>query len=170
MRRITYLALLGFIVFACKTTKNTVNENIKPVSVKVFLEQPFGVNETVASLKKHFYEDVKIRKIVRRNKHDSSKVDSIFQFYHNKSEVFIYKTYFNREMLIGGVIYDFRFPLINGVVPGMKRESFFKAFKDIESNSKDSVKLNSKEMMREFTFIFNAKGELKKIKFSSYID
>jgi hypothetical protein len=166
MRRI-YIFLMTLMVFACKTTKVTTNANHQPVSVNEFLDQPFGVNETVASLKKHFGKGVKLKRMIRRNKHDAQKVDTIFQFYYRKSEVFIYKTYFNREMLLGGVIVDSRFPLINGVIPGIERDSFFKA---IESTPKDSIKLNSKELMREFTFIFDSKGVLRKINFSSYVD
>jgi len=161
---------LVFLAYACKSLKETVVKSNQSVTVTTFLEQPFGVSETIASLRKHFSDDVKIKKVIRRNKHDVQKVDTIFQFYHKKSEVFVYKTYFNREMLIGGVITDFRFPLINGVVPGMTRNDFFKSFKDLEISTEDSIKLNSKELMRKFTFIFDSKGVLKKINFSSYVD
>ena len=170
MRKIIYIILLIFVIFSCKSLKDTVKENYHSVSTKVFLDQPFGVNETVASLKKHFDKGVKLKRMIRRNKFDAQKVDTIFQFYYRKSEVFIYKTYFNREMLLGGVIIDNKFPLINGVTPGMKRDAFFKAFNDLEVTPNDSVKLNSKELMREFTFIFDLKGVLKKINFSSYVD
>lgn len=170
MRRIISILLLFLAAFACNSTKDIVNSIHQPVSVKAFLEQPFGVNETVASLKKHFDKSVKIKKFIRRNKHDNQKIDTIFKFYNRKSEVFIYKTYFSREMLLGGVIYDNKFPLINGVVPGIKRDAFFKAFNDLGASQKDSVELYSKEMMRKFTFTFDSKGTLKKISFSSYVD
>ena len=159
-----------FVVYSCKTIKDVVNTNCQPVSVKTFLDQPFGVNETVAALKKHFDKGVKLKRMIRRNKFDAQKADTIIKFYSRKSEVFIYKTYFNREMLLGGVIEDNKIQLINGIALGMKRDAFFKAFNDLETNTKDSVKLNNKELMREFTFIFNAKGVLKKINFSSYVD
>ena len=170
MRRVIYLVLLIFLAYACKSLKDAVIESHQPVSVKVFLEQPFGVNETIASLKNHFDKGVKVKRMIRRNKHDAQKVDTIIQFYYRKSEVFIYKTYFNREMLLGGVITDSKFPLSNGVRPGMKRDAFFKAFNDLEISTEDSVRLYNKELMREFIFIFNSKDELKKINFSSYVD
>jgi len=170
MRKIIYLILLVFVASSCSTLKEVRTENYHPVSVKAFLDQPFGVNETVASLKKHFDKRVKVKRMIRRNKHDEQKVDTIVQFYYRKSEVFVYKTYFNREMLLGGMISDNRFPLINGVAPGMKRDDFFKAFTDLEVTTSLTVKLNSKELMREFTFIFDVKGTLKKIVFSSYVD
>jgi hypothetical protein len=97
-------------------------------------------------------------------------VDTIFQFYHGKSKVFVYKTSFNREMLLGGVITDSKFPMINGIVPGITREAFFKSFKDLESSQTDSINLNSKELTRKFTFIFDSRGILKKISFSLYVD
>ena len=158
-----------FALSACKTQRESIKES-HPISVNQFLDKPFGVEETVSSLKKHFDKSVKVKRMIRRNKFDAQKVDTIFQFYHRKSEVFIYKTYFNREMLLGGVIYDAKFPFINGVKPGIKREEFFKSFIDLSSNNKDSVKINNRESTREFTFVFDSKGVLKKISFSSYVD
>jgi hypothetical protein len=170
MRKTIYLLLLISLAYACKSLKDSVVERKQPVTVNVFLEQPFGESETVASLKKQFGKEVKIKRMIRRNKHDTQKVDTIFQLYHRKSSVFIYKTYFNRELILGGVIYDNKFPFINGVVPGMKRDDFFKSFKDLSVSPTDSVNLNSTEMNRKFTFIFDSKGVLKKISFSLYVD
>ena len=169
MKRIIAISLLLIAFSACKTQKESIKEN-HPVSVNQFLDKPFGVEETVSLLKKQFDSSVKIKRMIRRNKFDAQKVDTIFQFYHRKSEVFIYKTYFNREMLLGGVIYDTKFPLINGVKPGIKREAFFKSFNDLVPNNKDSVIISNKESTREFTFVFDSKGVLKKISFSSYVD
>jgi uncharacterized protein YcfL len=170
MRKILFLILIISLAVACRSLNGLVNESKQPVAVNQFLEKPFGESETIASLKKQFSKDVKIKRMIRRNKHDSQKIDTIFQFYYRKSEVFIYKTYFNREMLLGGVITDNKFPLINGVVPGMSRDNFFKSFKDINTNPTDSINLYSKELMRKFIFIFDKKGVLKKIDFSSYVD
>ncbi|NOU19452.1 MAG: hypothetical protein HOO91_18000 [Bacteroidales bacterium] len=171
MRKILFLILIISLVFACRSLKNgLVTESKQSVAVDQFLEKPFGESETIASLKKQFSKDVKLKRMIRRNKHDSQKVDTIFQFYYRKSEVFVYKTYFNREMLLGGVITDNKFPLLNGVVPGMSRDNFFKSFKDLNTNQADSINLYSKELMRKFIFIFDKKGVLKKIDFSSYVD
>ncbi len=170
MRKIIYIILLIFVASSCNSIKKVVRESHQSISVKAFLDQPLGVTETVSSLRKHFDKGVKLKRMIRRNKYDDQKVDTIFQFHYRKSEVFIYKTYFNREMLLGGVITDSKFPLINGVAPGMSRAAFFKSFNDLEITQNDSVKLNSKELMREFTFIFDSKGVLKKINFSSYVD
>jgi len=170
MRKIIYLLLLFFLVFACRTLTDVVDERYQPVTVNAFLDHPFGDSESVAALKKRFSKEVKIKRIIRRNKHDAQKVDTIFQFYYRKSSVFVYKTYFNREMIFGGVIYNNKFPLVNGVVPGMKRSEFFKSFKDLDATSADSMSLDSKEQTRKFTFIFDSKGKLKKINFSLYVD
>lgn len=161
--------LIASVVFACKTSKDIVGGLNQPTSVKMFLDKPFGVDENIVSFKKLF-DGVKLKKLIRRNKYDAQKVDTIFKFYTHKSEVFIYKTYFNREMLLGGVIADKKIPLINGVTTGMKRAAFFKAFTDLEFSSKDSVELSSQELMRKFTFVFDSKGVLKRITFSSYVD
>ncbi|RPH33152.1 MAG: hypothetical protein EHM93_06370 [Bacteroidales bacterium] len=170
MRKIVILSILAFAVFACKTSRNIAVKTNQTVTVKAFLDQPFGVDESIASFKKHFDHGVKLTKMIRRNKFDAQKVDTIFKFYTRKSEVFVYKTYFNREMLLGGVIKDKKFPLINGVMVGMKREDVFKAFNDLTITTKDSVELYSKELMRKFAFTFDSKGVLKKISFSSYVD
>ena len=170
MRRLVILSILVFAVIACKTTKKGVSKSVQPLSCNDFLNQPFGVDESIASFKKQFVNGVKVKKAIRRNKHDDQKVDTIFQFHSRKSNIFIYKTYFNREMILGGKIADSKFPLVNGVVPGMKRDIFFKSFNDFEDNRKDSIELFSKELMRKFTFTFDSKGVLKKIFFSSYID
>jgi len=170
MRKIIISILMVVMVFACKPLKDVSLEPIQPVAVSTFIEQPFGEDESVAALTKRFDESVKLKRMIRRNRHDAQKVDTIFRFYTNKSEVFVYKTYLNREMLLGGVISDPFFPMINGVVPGMKREVFFKSFTDLLPSQADSVVLNSKELTRKFTFIFNSKGLLKKIRFSLYVD
>lgn len=170
MRKILFLILIISLAFACRSLNGLVTESKQPVAVNQFLEKPFGESETIASLKKQFSKDVKLKRMIRRNKHDPQKVDTIFQFYYRKSEVFIYKTYFNREMLLGGVITNNKFPMINGVVPGMNRDSFFKSFKDLNINQADSINLFDKELMRKFIFIFDKKGILKKIDFSSYVD
>ncbi len=170
MRKILFLIPIISLAIACKSLNGLVTESKQPVAVNQFLEQPFGKSETVASLKKQFSKDVKLKRMIRRNKHDPQKVDTIFQFYYRKSEVFVYKTYFNREMLLGGVITDNKFPLLNGVVPGMSRDNFFKSFKDLDTNQTDSIDLYSKELTRKFIFIFDKKGVLKKIDFSSYVD
>lgn len=169
MKRAIIIYILIFLATSCKPAKNLAVVD-PPVTVKQFIEQPFGVDESVTSLKKIFAKDVKIKKLVRRNKHDEQKIDTIFQFYYRKSEVFVYKTYFNREMLLGGVIYDKRFPLINGITPGIKRDAFYKAFIDLKPETTDSVKVESKELLRKFNFIFDSKGTLKKISFSLYVD
>ncbi|HCT29356.1 MAG TPA: hypothetical protein DIW31_01160 [Bacteroidales bacterium] len=170
MKRSLFIIFLLAAVAACKTTNDVVANKIIPTSVKAFLDQPFGVDESIIALQSRFDKSVKIRKMIRKNKFDAQKVDTIIRFYSRKSEVFVYKTYFKREMLLGGVIKDSKFPLVNGVTPGMKRSDFFKSFKDLSSSQKDSVELYSKELMRKFTFTFDSKGILKRISFASYVD
>lgn len=170
MKRICFVITLIAFGFACKPTHEVSKSNLKPISVTNFLEQPFGVDENIKALQSRFDKSVKIRKMIRKNKFDAQKTDTIIRLYSRKSEVFVYKTYFNREMLLGGVIKDNKFPLVNGVVPGMNRTDFFKSFNDLTSAQKDSVILYDKGMMRKFTFTFDSKGVLKKISFASYVD
>jgi len=169
MKRSVFITLL-VAAFACKPTHEISKSSANPVSVSNFLSQPFGVDENIRALKSCFDKSVKIRKMIRKNKYDANKTDTIFRFYTRKSEVFVYKTYFNREMLLGGIIKDNKFPLVNGVAPGMNRTDFFKSFNDLTSTQKDSVILYDKGLMRKFTFLFDSKGILKKISFASYVD
>ncbi len=170
MKRTSLLIAILIVAIACKPTKEIAIVRFKPVSVNNFLELPFGIDENIKALQSKFDKSVNIRKMIRRNKHDINKIDTIIRFYTRKSEVFVYKTYFNREMLLGGVIKDNKFPLVNGVVPGMSKTDFFKSFNDLNSTLKDSVVLYSKETMRKFTFTFDSKGILKRISFASYVD
>lgn len=170
MKRSIFISILIAVAFACKPTHDITKSSLNPISVNNLLEQPFGVEENIKALQSRFDKSVKIRKMIRKNKFDANKTDTIIRFYSRKSEVFVYKTYFNREMLLGGVIKDSKFPLVNGVVPGMNRTDFFKSFNDLTSTQKDSVILYDKGMMRKFTFTFDSKGILKKISFASYVD
>jgi len=169
MKKLIAAYIIIFFFVGCSSVKETA-KTYQPVTVNKLLEFPFGKSEGAASLKKQFAKEVKVKKMVRRNKHDAQKTDTIFQFYHRKSEVFLYKTYFNREMLIGGVIYDKKFPLTNGLVPGVSRDDFYKSFIDLNPEVSDSVKIENKELMRKFKFFFDSKGTLKKISFSMYVD
>jgi len=170
MRKIIPTLFVMVLVFACASLRKFPIVNRQPVTVKTFLERPFGESESVKVLSKQFGESVKIKRMLRRNNHDAQKVDTIFQFYHGKSKVFVYKTSYNKEMLLGGVIFDSKFPMINGIVPGITREAFFKSFIDLESSKADSINLNNKELTLKYTFIFSSKGILKKISFSLYVD
>jgi hypothetical protein len=170
MRKSLYLLFMIAVIYSCNSLREVTIDNKQPVAVKTLLESPFGESESVKSLTNRFDKSVKIKRMIRRNVHNAQKVDTIFQFYHGKSKVFVYKTSFNREMLLGGVITDSKFPMINGIVPGITRETFFKSFKDLETTQTDSVNLDSKELTRKFTFIFDSKGILKKISFSLYVD
>jgi len=60
--------------------------------------------------------------------------------------------------------------LINGLVPGVSRDEFFKTFIDLKPEISDSVNIENKELMRKFKFYFDSKGTLKKISFSMYVD
>lgn len=170
MKRIYFIITLIVVVFACKSTHEVSKSRLKSISVNNFLEQPFGVDENIKALQSCFDKSVKVRKMIRKNKFDTNKTDTIIRLYTRKSEVFVYKTYFNREMLLGGVIKDNKFPLVNGVTPGMNRADFFKSFNDLTSTQKDSITLYDKGMMRKFTFTFDSKGILKRISFASYVD
>lgn len=166
----TICLIVVLVLASCSTTRNISVEKYQPVSIQEFLDSPFGHDESIASFQKHFPKQVKIQKSIRKNTHYPEKVDTIYKFYHKSSEVFVYKTYFNREMVFGGVITTDKMPLINGIVPGISRDQFFKAFTNLKPEQKDSILLDNRKEMRKFIFIFSKSDKLKKISFSSYID
>lgn len=162
------IAFISFIVIGCKSTKN-VTKDINPIMSERFLDSPFGHDESIASFNKTLPDGTKIRKLARKNPHYPSKTDTIYQFRYKQSEIFVYKSNFNKEILMAGSIADSQIKLINGITTGMSREQLFNAIEGIKKTEADTIKLSTQGKDRTFTFILK-KGRLKKIKFESYLD
>lgn len=162
------LTLILLAIVSCKSTKN-VTKDIKPIISEKFLNSPFNHDESIASFNKALPDGTKIRKLARKNAHYPSKTDTIYQFLYKQSEIFVYKSNFNKEILMAGSIADSQIKLINGITTGMSREQLFNAIEGIKKTEADTLKLSTQGKDRTFTFIFK-KGKLKKIKFESYYD
>ncbi len=162
------LILISIVTIGCKSTKN-VTKDIKPVISEKFLDSPFDHDESIASFSKTLPSGTRVRKLARKNVHYPSKTDTIYQFMYKQSEIFVYKSNFNKEILMAGSIADSQIKLINGITTGMSREQLFNAIEGIKKTEADTVKLSTQGKDRTFTFIFK-KGKLKKIKFESYYD
>lgn len=163
-----YLTFLAIIAVGCKSIQPT-NVSTAPVSQDKFFDTPFGHDESIASFKKTLPSKTKIRKLVKRNDHYPEKVDTIYQFIYRHSEVFVYKSSFNKEILMAGVIADPQIKLINGVTTGISKEQLYGAIKGIKKTEADTVKISTSDNTRKFSFIFK-KGKLKKVTFASYYD
>lgn len=167
--KIGLLALtFALLVIGCKSTKPTLKE-IRPVNSEKFLGSPFDHDESIESFNKSLPQGTKVRKLARKNPHYPSKTDTIYQFMYKNSEIFVYKSNFNKEILMAGFIADSQIELINGITTGISREQLFNAIEGIKKTEADTVKLSTQGKDRTFTFIFK-KGKLKKIKFESYYD
>lgn len=165
---LSVLTLISFLIVSCKSTKNSTQE-IEQIMFDKFLNSPFDHDESIASFNKTLPDGTKVRKLARKNAHYPTKTDTIYQFMYKQSEIFVYKSNFNKEILMTGSIANPQIKLINGIRTGISREHLFKAIEGIKKTEADTVKLSTQAKDRTFTFIFK-KGKLKKIKFESYYD
>lgn len=158
-----------FIAFASCRGPKTVLSPKETITAEKFLASPFGHDESIKSFISTLPKKTTIRKLVKRNVHYPEKTDTIYQLIYKHSEVLIYKTHFNREILIAGVVGDTQVNLINGLTIGITKDQLIKSIKGIKKSEADTIKLSAPDDTRNFNFIFK-KDKLKKITFTSYYD
>lgn len=166
------IILLGIVALggqACKSTHELYTTPAASISSEKFLKSPFGHDESIASFSKTLPTQTATKKLVRRNKHYPEKSDTIYQFKYKESEIFVYKSYFNKEILMAGTVANPQIELANGLKTGITREQLYKTVSGIKQSEADTLKLSTPENDRIFSFIFK-KGKLKKITFASYYD
>jgi len=170
MRYFRLSVFVSFVVIlaSCSSTQNTVSVK-EPVSAEKFLSSPFGHDESIKSFTKTLPSKTKIRKLVKRNVHYPEKTDTIYQFTYKHSEVIIYKTHFNREILIAGTVADSKVEMMNGLKVGITRDQLFQFIKDVKKTGADTLKISTPDNTRNFNFIFK-KDKLTKVMFTSYFD
>jgi hypothetical protein len=172
MKRISFplsiAIILSILATGCKSTQ-TAATITKQIESQKFLESPFGHNESIAAFNKTLPDGTRIRKLARKNVHYPSKTDTIYQFKYKGSEIFVYKSNFNKEILMAGSILDPQIKLINGISTGITKDQLYNAINDIKRTEADTIKISTSSKDRNFSFIFK-KGKLKKIKFDSYYD
>lgn len=171
MKRLILPLALILALAACNVSNKVVETPAQPVAIEDFLHEPFGFSETVRNFHENF-PGLKETRVLRKNAHNPEKSDTIYKLYSRKSSVMIYKTHFNREMLLGGVILDNRIKLRNGITVGASREQVQQAFSNLPtgSSSTDTLKISSEADLRTLKFVFDAKGKVKRISFSGYVD
>ncbi len=156
--------LLG-INFLTSAQKNNIKNNI--LSQEEFLKQPLGFNEDIESFKQNSTNKFKIKKYTKSNEHYPEVVDTFYQFYFRKSEVFFIRTHQGKEFLIAGKIMDKKITLVNDIHVKMSKEDFIAKFTDDLVFDKDRI-----EMIGEgtkYTFIFK-KDKLYRINIDNYFD
>ncbi|HEX2934207.1 MAG TPA: hypothetical protein VHO72_02545 [Bacteroidales bacterium] len=169
----TVMALLilamSFIIFSCTSQHATTKLSTIPLSQNTLLEKPFEFEPTIKNFSKHIVPPYKLSIFTVQNRHQPSQKDTIYKFHRKKSELFIFKSRSNREMLFAGNICDDKISLLNGVKVGINRAAFFNSFTDVKYNQDDTVKMTSKAKMMNYKFVFK-NDKLVAIKFDAYID
>jgi hypothetical protein len=165
------ILLIMMIFSTCSST-----EKIKksPVETKTsdkenFISSPFGYEPNIKNFSTYLPSSYKQQIYTTKNKHYPNITDSIFRFYHKKNELFVYKTNSKRELFVAGNIYDNKIILHNGIKVGMNRSDFFKCFNDLKFNTKDTLRIISKQARNSYNFIFK-NDKLKAIKIDNYVD
>lgn len=166
-RLITFTSFL-LIVSSCSRTQSIVSVK-EAVSSEKFLSSPFGHDESIKAFTRTLPKKTKIRKLVKRNAHYPEKTDTIYQFAYKSSEVLIYKTHFNREILIAGTVADSKVEMMNGLKVGITRNQLYHFIKDIKKTEADTLKISTPDNTRNINFIFK-KDKLTKVMFTSYFD
>lgn len=165
MKRIG-IVILVLGATACAVLIRTTPVNLKPLSVNEFLVQPFGHSESIAMFKLKMPERTKVQKLIKRSPRENHRPDTIFNFNYKKSKISVYKTRFNQEFVLGGIVKNSEIELANGIRQGMRREDFYKSFTDLPDNPKDTVTIKDQKVDRTFNFYFDRRGQLVKYTFT----
>lgn len=169
MKRYIFL-LITVLTFGCSAIKELGKPKVIPVNSNDLIDFPFGHNESIVSFKSNLPKKTKVVKMVQRNMHYPNRVDTIYSFNYKKSKIAVVKTYFNKEMVLGGNIENEELVLKNGVKVGMQWEDFVSAFTNINETYSDTLVLKNEVRKRKFTFYFDNNKSLKRFTFNEYID
>jgi hypothetical protein len=158
-------------IFGCKTQNipNKTAATNKPIPHQTLIEKPFGFEPTIRNFSKKIIPPYKIQRYAVKNQHKTNETDSIYRFYYKKSELFIFKSKFGKEIFFAGNIVDKKIVLMHGIRVGISRKTFFDHFTDVKYTPDDTIKLTSKARMTNYKFVFK-KDKLEGIKIDAYID
>ncbi len=161
MRSILFLCF-AIILAGCSVLQPPVEVRINPVSILSFAESPFGHDESIASFQQNLPKGVKVQKLIRRSGYAHHRPDTIYNFVYKKSKIAVYKTQFNQEFLVAGIVKNSEIELVNGIKTGIKRADFLKTFTDLDATDKDSIVIKHPQRDRTFRFYFNKRDKLEK--------
>jgi hypothetical protein len=153
-------------VVSCSVFTKFTQVDIKPLAVNEFLVKPFGFNESIDNFKQKMPYKTKIQKLIKRSSRENHRPDTIYNFNFKKSKISVYKTRFNQEFVLGGIVKNSEIELVNGIRQGMKRDDFFKSFVDLPENRKDTVIVKDFQLDRAFNFYFDKRNRLSKFTFT----
>jgi hypothetical protein len=160
------LILIGLGFSACAVLKTPVAVDIKPMDVNSFMAKPFVHGEAIGQFKDNMPERTKVQKLIKRSPREHQVPDTIYNYTYKDSKISIYKTRFNQEFMLGGIVRNSEVELANGIRAGMLRDDFYRAFTDLSRTQQDTVVLEHKQIDRTFNFYFDKKGHLEKYTFT----
>ncbi len=163
-REMLLIMIVG--VVSCSVFTKFTQVDVKPLSVSEFLEKPFGYNESINNFKQKMPYKTKIQKLIKRSPRENHRPDTIYNFNYKKSKISVYKTRFNQEFVLGGIVKNSEIELANGIRQGMSREVFYKSFVDLPDNRRDTVVVKDSQLDRTFNFYFDKRNRLAKFTFT----
>jgi hypothetical protein len=177
---IIYL-LLPYYVFAKQQNKKNVKEAPAYIADAVesdekdgacfhcnsFVTDAFTLSFKLKTLLKNKNNFFNISKQPVINMHDSSVVDTAFDFSNRKNEISIYKAS-HSEMINRFDISDRRFYLKGSISIGMTKENFKTKF-SLKSLKGDTIIISDEDNIVRFTFYFK-KSALVRITYKAMID
>ncbi len=162
--------IIGCILFfgfvGCAVLTKPVIVNLTPVEVNALLKNPFGHNESIEAFRENLPQATKMQKLLKKSARANHSADTIYNFTYKKSKINVYKTRFNQEFVLGGVIRNPEIVLSNGIRQGITRQEFFQSFTNLPAVANDTVVLKYPDINRTFNFYFDGRGKLSKIIFT----
>jgi len=163
----TYIAfLVAFLLASCAVMQPPTAVNIKPMLANELLEKPFGHSESIKDFKNNMPSGTKVQKLIRRNPRPNHRPDTIYNFMYKKSKWSVYKTQFNQEFVLGGVIRNPKVELANGIQIGMTKSKFIESIMDLTSDERDTVVIKHPKTNRTFNFYFDKNSRLQRFTFT----
>lgn len=157
---------ISLLLSACAVLQKPTLVDLKPMATSQLLENPFGHGESIDEFRKSMPQGTKIQKLIKRSPRAHHRPDTIYNFNYKKSKISIYKTQFNQEFLLGGVVKNPQIELTNGIRQGMTRDRFFESFTDLSPSAMDTIVLKHPKMDRTFKFYFTKRGRLERFSFT----
>jgi len=161
-----FAILITILLASCAVLQQPTLVNLKPMSAVDLLESPFGHSESISDFRENMPKGTKIQKLIKRKPNTHHRPDTIYNFMYKKSKWSVYKTQFNQEFVLGGVIKNPNLELANGIQIGMTKERFIESISDLPSTKKDTIILKHPKTNRTFNFYFDKRARLERFTFT----
>lgn len=122
---------------------------------------------TVESLKENYLGFLKLEKTPTRNIHDTTIVDTIYEFQNKQDTIAFYRAK-HKDLLKKFDVTSSKFPLYGCVATGQSKDSLKRQF-GIKTHIGDTILIGDEEKSSVFTFFFE-KNKIKRIVNTPYFD